>query len=69
MDVPKCTLVIKYDLPVDYRSYIQSKGRARHKQSFYNIMVSNDNLKKFSQQYMEYQQIETILNDVSIKLF
>ncbi|CAH1110958.1 unnamed protein product [Psylliodes chrysocephalus] len=66
VDVPKCTLVIKYDLPVDYRSYIQSKGRARHKQSFYNIMVSNDNLKKFSQQYMEYQQIETILNDYLI---
>lgn len=65
VDIPKCTLVIKFDQPKDYRSYIQSKGRARHKSSFYYIMVDRKNTEKFMERYKEFQLVEQTLNDVS----
>lgn len=39
VDVPKCNLVIRFDLPQNFRAYIQSKGRARDKPSKYLLMV------------------------------
>lgn len=64
VDIPKCTLVIKFDKPTNYRSYIQSKGRARHKSSFYYIMFENTEM-DFVTKYREYQVVEQRLNDVS----
>lgn len=42
LDVPKCNLVVRFDFPKTYQSYIQSKGRARAKQSQYIIFTSSD---------------------------
>ncbi|PNF18314.1 hypothetical protein B7P43_G14501 [Cryptotermes secundus] len=39
IDIQKCNLVVKFDVPRNYRSYIQSKGRARHRSSQYIMMV------------------------------
>lgn len=39
VDVPKCNLVIRFSLPQTFRSYIQSKGRARDKPSMFILMV------------------------------
>ncbi|XP_057660796.1 endoribonuclease Dicer [Diorhabda carinulata] len=66
VDIPKCTLVIKYDHPEDYRSYVQSKGRARHMKSLYYMMVCEEDRGKFIQRYNEFRQVEEILNDYLI---
>ncbi|KAK9882155.1 hypothetical protein WA026_019672 [Henosepilachna vigintioctopunctata] len=66
VDIPKCTLVCKFDLPNDYRSYIQSKGRARHKESQYYIMIPEDQRYKFENHYTQFQLIEHTLNDFLI---
>lgn len=68
VDVQKCTLVVRYDLPEDYRGYIQSKGRARHKTSLYYMMVENNKYSKFIVKYKDYQAVEERLNQVSISI-
>lgn len=69
VDVQKCTLVVRYDLPEDYRGYIQSKGRARHKTSLYYMMVEVNDSDKFVGKYKEYQDVEESLNRVSKVFF
>ncbi|KAJ8969648.1 hypothetical protein NQ314_001650 [Rhamnusium bicolor] len=66
VDIPKCTLVIKFDKPEDYRSYIQSKGRARHKDSIYYIIVDEPDAITFHEKYQEFQLVEQILNNYLI---
>ena len=39
LDIPKCNLVYRFDFPMTFRSYVQSKGRARAQDSNYNILV------------------------------
>ena len=46
IDVPSCNLVIKFDFPQSFRSYIQSKGRARKKNSRYILMVEEGDSSK-----------------------
>ncbi|KAJ5151592.1 hypothetical protein N7492_009887 [Penicillium capsulatum] len=40
LDVSSCSLVICYDKPANLKSFVQRRGRARHQQSTYAIMVS-----------------------------
>lgn len=69
IDIPKCTLVIKFDRPLDYRSYIQSKGRARHNTGKYIMMVPNPELLKYQDKYKKFQQVERMLQEVCIYIF
>lgn len=39
IDLPKCNLVIRWDPPTSYRSYVQCKGRARASNAYHIIMV------------------------------
>jgi endoribonuclease Dicer len=39
-DLPKCNLVVRWDPPESYRSYVQCKGRARAPNALHIIMVS-----------------------------
>ncbi len=39
VDVPKCNSVIRFDFPPNFRSYIQSKGRARARESKYILLL------------------------------
>lgn len=39
IDLPKCNLVIRWDPPATYRSYVQCKGRARAANAYHIIMV------------------------------
>lgn len=68
IDIPKCNLVVKFDLPKNYRSYIQSKGRARHRSSKYYIMVSRVKGGTFHTTYKSYQNTESAVRNVSINL-
>lgn len=42
LDIPKCNVVCRFDFPKTFRSYVQSKGRARAKDSSYYILVDRD---------------------------
>ena len=68
MDIPKCNLVVKFDLPNDCCSYIQSKGRARHSSSKYYIMVPCVRAGSFKKEYKSYQNTESAVRNVSINL-
>ncbi|KAK4401130.1 Endoribonuclease Dicer3a [Sesamum angolense] len=45
--VAKCSSVIRFDLPKTVRSYVQSRGRARQKDSQYIIMLERKSNKRF----------------------
>ena len=42
LDIPKCNVVCRFDFPKSFRSYVQSKGRARAKDSRYYMLVDKD---------------------------
>lgn len=63
IDVPKCSLIVRYDLPMDVRTYIQSKGRARHAYSRYVVLLQADDT-QFLRRHNEYKKIEEHLKQV-----
>ncbi|XP_055587591.1 endoribonuclease Dcr-1 isoform X2 [Uranotaenia lowii] len=40
IDLPKCNLVIRWDEPASYRSYVQCKGRARAASAYHVLFVT-----------------------------
>lgn len=58
LDVPKCNCVVRFDLPQNYRSYVQSKGRARAKESRFIILAEKERREEITCQ-VEVRQIET----------
>ncbi|EZA61552.1 Endoribonuclease Dicer [Ooceraea biroi] len=65
IDVAACTLIIRYDMPTDFRGYVQSKGRARHGSSNYIVfMPDNDN--RFLQKYKQYKSTEATLKSILV---
>ena len=42
LDIPKCNVVCRFDFPKTYCSYVQSKGRARAKDSRYYMLVDKE---------------------------
>lgn len=46
IDVTDCSCVIRFDLPKTTRSYMQSRGRARQKDSQYILMIERENVKQ-----------------------
>ncbi|KAJ8045308.1 Endoribonuclease Dicer [Holothuria leucospilota] len=63
VDVPRCNLVVRFDPPLQYRSYIQSKARARAHSSHYVMLV--DTIKKdlFAGDLRDYRKIDKILQN------
>jgi endoribonuclease Dicer len=66
IDIQKCNLVVKFDVPKNYRSYVQSKGRARHRSSQYIMMVPSATTGvSFGTKYSTYRTTENALQTVS----
>ncbi|KAM8920949.1 endoribonuclease Dicer isoform 1-T1 [Pelodytes ibericus] len=63
VDIPKCNLVVRFDLPSEYRSYVQSKGRARAPISNYIMLADTDKIKGFEEDLKTYKAIEKILRN------
>ncbi|CAL1295864.1 unnamed protein product [Larinioides sclopetarius] len=62
MDIRQCNLVVRFDLPVDFRSYVQSKGRARAKNSNYVLLIEErDMFEKFMDDLVSFKTIEKML--------
>ena len=56
LDIPSCNLVIKFDFPTTFRSYIQSKGRARKAGSRYVLLVEEGDREK-EKSYWEWKEV------------
>lgn len=54
-------------MPVDFRGYVQSKGRARHSSSNYVVLMPKDDT-AFLQKYNNYICTESQLKRVSISI-
>nr|XP_018899828.1 PREDICTED: endoribonuclease Dicer [Bemisia tabaci]XP_018899829.1 PREDICTED: endoribonuclease Dicer [Bemisia tabaci]XP_018899830.1 PREDICTED: endoribonuclease Dicer [Bemisia tabaci] len=66
-DIPLCNAVMKYDIPVTFRSYVQSKGRARSKESNFYILVPKWDQERFCIRYRVFQNIEKKLKEILIR--
>lgn len=64
IDVQECNLVIMFDPVLSFRSYIQSKGRARMKGGEYIIL--NDVGRAVDPQVEEFRRTDGLLNHVSV---
>jgi len=60
IDIGKCNLVIRFSAPKTYREFVQSKGRARAKDSFFVIM--HDDVSKIESSISTYKRTEEYLN-------
>ncbi|XP_043484526.1 endoribonuclease Dicer-like isoform X2 [Leptopilina heterotoma] len=65
VDIPECTLIVRFDLAMDFRSYIQSKGRARHSRSQYTMLVPYGD-DTFEARYVQFQKTEKYLQQLLI---
>uniref|UniRef100_A0A915IC16 Dicer-1 n=1 Tax=Romanomermis culicivorax TaxID=13658 RepID=A0A915IC16_ROMCU len=61
IDVKQCNLVVRYDAPGNFRSFVQSRGRARKKNSKYYILCENKDKTLIICQLQQFNQIEKIL--------
>ncbi|GLG98532.1 Endoribonuclease Dcr-1 [Gryllus bimaculatus] len=61
IDVPKCNLVILFDPPLSYRSYVQCKGRARAQDAHFVLLVAEDHVNQCVHDLAQYYEIEQML--------
>ncbi|XP_050314250.1 endoribonuclease Dicer isoform X2 [Anthonomus grandis grandis] len=66
VDITMCSLVIKFDSPDEYRSYIQSKGRARNPTSLFYMLVPEEEASRFNVKYRQFKAIENTLEQYLI---
>ena len=66
LDIPDCNVIVRFDLYVTLIQYIQSRGRARHKQSRYIHMLEIGN-PYHMQMLRDVQQGEKLMRDFCIK--
>ena len=64
LDVRKCNLVVRYDFPMTFQSYVQSKGRARSKNSRYLLLVDSESYEICRAKLSEYERIESELQSI-----
>ncbi|XP_052902030.1 endoribonuclease Dicer [Anopheles moucheti] len=63
IDLQICNMVIMFDEPTTYSSYMQSKGRARMKTSRYLLMIPLEDYAAFTTRMKLYRDIEAKLKD------
>ncbi|KAL3873454.1 hypothetical protein ACJMK2_036569 [Sinanodonta woodiana] len=61
IDIPKCNLIILFDPPKDYRSYSQSKGRARARDAEFLMLVEEEHIDEFQENLKMYKGLEQVL--------
>ncbi|KAK3597389.1 hypothetical protein CHS0354_040114 [Potamilus streckersoni] len=61
IDIPKCNLIVLFDPPKDYRSYSQSKGRARARDAEFLMLVEEEHIDEFKEDLKMYKGLEKVL--------
>ncbi|XP_050727390.1 endoribonuclease Dicer-like isoform X4 [Eriocheir sinensis] len=64
LDVRKCNIVIRFDEPMNFRSYVQSRGRARAIPSRYVLMTEDSNVEGLLGNIASYRKIEAALSKI-----
>lgn len=62
LDIPQCNLVVRFDLYRTMIAYVQSRGRARHRNSKYLHMIENGN-NDHRERLMQVRLDETLMRD------
>ncbi|CAB3402204.1 unnamed protein product [Caenorhabditis bovis] len=65
VDVKQCNVVVKFDRPLDVRSFVQSRGRARRVGAKYVIFVEEKEVDACSNDLNDFKMIEKLLLDRS----
>lgn len=65
VDFQQCNIVMTYDIPTTFRSYIQTKGRARMDTSNYVLMTPVMDRQKIVARLEEYRKVDIALKSVS----
>ncbi|XP_044009238.1 endoribonuclease Dicer-like [Aphidius gifuensis] len=60
IDIPACSLIIRYNAPYDFRSYVQSKGRARDSSCLFVILMGKND-SKLLDTYSKWKKVENLL--------
>ncbi|CAK9807565.1 Endoribonuclease dcr-1 [Anthophora plagiata] len=61
IDIPKCNLVMRYDFPKTYQSYVQCKSRARAVDALHVLLLPQEVSKEYIWQLAQYHYIEKTL--------
>lgn len=64
IDLPRCSLVISYNLPLSYISYLRSKSRAKTLEAYYVLMFDEDATTTILSQLKLYKDINHVNNIV-----
>ena len=67
VDIPKCNTVIRFDFPQNFRSYVQSKGRARAQRSKYILMIPEEDMWKLCAELKDYNALVKELDKICHK--
>lgn len=62
-DLPKCNLVVRFDLPQTFHSYIQSKARARASEAHYILFPNESEVDEFVSKLAEYNEVSNIYDE------
>lgn len=61
LDIPTCDLVVRFNKPNNFSSYMQSKGRARAKKNAcYVLLMDHSNAEVYERDKTEYDNYEDI---------
>lgn len=60
MELPRCNLVVRFDEPQSYRSYVHCKGRARAADAHFLLLIEKARSPGFIRQLAEYMKIEQV---------
>lgn len=62
LDFPACNLIVRFDTMATYKGYIQSRGRARRKDSEFVVMLQRDTIEHHN--YLRYAHAEPQLDSM-----
>lgn len=63
IDLQLCNAVIMYDAPETFRSYMQSRGRARDDKSKYIVMIDEEGEKKFKTKMIKWRNVDNKMKE------
>lgn len=66
IDLQSCNLVIQFDVPRTFASYIQTKGRARSKSSEYVLMIPNIKKRVHIATIEEFKLVDSVVKEYLI---
>lgn len=61
VEVPPCHLIVRFDRPLSFKNYANSKARARARHSYYALLVETDALEPFLADLSQFHAVEQVL--------